>query len=96
MPFINKCCVLQLQNNFSDSRFFNSFSDCTLQDCAPLPYTVWPTQGDCKSVDWPQVMPNNRLFFIFTHINNTRFGSNCKLLTILTVKTAIQRGFVVK
>ncbi|KAK7167712.1 hypothetical protein R3I94_001948 [Phoxinus phoxinus] len=48
------------QNNFSDSRFFNSFSDCTLQDCAPLPYTVWPTQEDCKSVDWPQVMPNNR------------------------------------
>ncbi|XP_051743566.1 meiosis-specific coiled-coil domain-containing protein MEIOC [Ctenopharyngodon idella] len=48
------------QNNFSDSGFFNSFSDRVLQDCAPLPYTVWPTQEDCKSVDWPQVMPNNR------------------------------------
>ncbi|XP_016104491.1 meiosis-specific coiled-coil domain-containing protein MEIOC-like [Sinocyclocheilus grahami] len=51
------------QNSFKGSGFlsYNPFSDCPVQDCAPLPYTVWPTPGeDCKSVNWPQVIPNNR------------------------------------
>ncbi|XP_016323563.1 meiosis-specific coiled-coil domain-containing protein MEIOC-like isoform X1 [Sinocyclocheilus anshuiensis] len=51
------------QNSFKGSGFlsYNPFSDCSVQDCAPLPYTVWPTQEeDCKSVNWPQVIPNNR------------------------------------
>ncbi|XP_056308671.1 meiosis-specific coiled-coil domain-containing protein MEIOC [Danio aesculapii] len=47
------------QTSFSDSRFLsqssNSFSNCQMQDCAPLPYTVWSTQED-----WPQVITNSR------------------------------------
>ncbi|XP_073688674.1 meiosis-specific coiled-coil domain-containing protein MEIOC [Garra rufa] len=51
------------QNSFKDSGFlsYNPFSDCPAQDCAQLPCTVWPTQEeDCKSVNWPQSIPNNR------------------------------------
>ncbi|XP_042580641.1 meiosis-specific coiled-coil domain-containing protein MEIOC-like isoform X3 [Cyprinus carpio] len=51
------------QNSFKDSGFlsYNTFSDCPVQNCAPLPYTVWPTQEeDCKSVTWPQVITDNR------------------------------------
>ncbi|XP_052402556.1 meiosis-specific coiled-coil domain-containing protein MEIOC isoform X1 [Carassius gibelio] len=51
------------QNSFKDSGFlsYNPPSDCPEQSCEPLPYTVWPTQEeDCKSVSWPQVIPDNR------------------------------------
>ncbi|XP_016395422.1 meiosis-specific coiled-coil domain-containing protein MEIOC-like isoform X1 [Sinocyclocheilus rhinocerous] len=51
------------QNSFRDGGLmsYNPFLDCPVQDSAPLPYTVWPTQEeDCKSVYWPQVIPNNR------------------------------------
>ncbi|XP_042576229.1 meiosis-specific coiled-coil domain-containing protein MEIOC-like isoform X3 [Cyprinus carpio] len=53
----------QLQDSFRDSGLlsYNPYLDCPEQDSAPLPYTVWPTQEeDCKSVTWPQVIPNNR------------------------------------
>ncbi|XP_051571413.1 meiosis-specific coiled-coil domain-containing protein MEIOC [Myxocyprinus asiaticus] len=55
----------KIQNSFNDSgclsQSYNSLSDSTLQDHAPLPYTVWPTQEeDCKSMDWSQGIPNIR------------------------------------
>ncbi|TRY98954.1 hypothetical protein DNTS_001228, partial [Danionella cerebrum] len=48
----------------NDSRYqsqpYSAFSNGMLQDCAPLPYTVWSTQEDSKPVDSPQVIYNNR------------------------------------
>ncbi|XP_059412241.1 meiosis-specific coiled-coil domain-containing protein MEIOC-like isoform X2 [Carassius carassius] len=51
----------QLQNSFRDSGLLSHNPFLDGKDSAALPYTVWPTQEeDCKSVNWPQVIPNNR------------------------------------
>ncbi|XP_043090601.1 meiosis-specific coiled-coil domain-containing protein MEIOC [Puntigrus tetrazona] len=51
------------KNSFRDSGLlsYNPLLDCPVQDSAPLPHSVWPTEEeDCKSMNWPQAIPNNR------------------------------------
>lgn len=66
------------QTSFSDSRFLsqssNSFSNCQMQDCAPLPYTVWSTQED-----WPQAITNSR-----NSINGNNCGSEADLYGLVS------------